>query len=98
MMRTEAPQSRHRYQFDRRTKGAKRVAEITATLIAELGGSPSPAQRLLVDHAATMLLEVERLRAAVVRGEPADLAGMVRLTETAADVMSQLGLGGRSAA
>jgi hypothetical protein len=43
------------------------------------------------------MLEVERLRAAVVRGEPADLANLVRLTETAADVMSQLGLGGRSA-
>jgi hypothetical protein len=55
-------------KLDGRRKEARRLAAITADLVAHVGGQPSAAQSFLIDRAALDILRLEMLDAEMVAG------------------------------
>jgi hypothetical protein len=69
---------------DRRSTWARRHKVLgdafTAELGANLGVDLSTADKALADHAATVAIEAERMKAAQLNGESLDLEDLVRVT------------------
>jgi hypothetical protein len=77
---------------DRRSSWARRHKELTeAYYSTDLGAELSAADRSLVDHAATVAVECERLKARQLNGDIIDLDELVRLTNALTRVRKELG-------
>jgi hypothetical protein len=76
---------------DRRSTWARRHRELADAFAADLGAELSAADRSLVDHAATVALECERLKARQLNDEAIDIDNLVRLTNSLTRVRIELG-------
>jgi hypothetical protein len=65
---------------DRRSTWARRHKALAVTFAADLGGELSSADRSLADHAATVAVEAERMKARQLNGEALNLQDLVRVT------------------
>ena len=57
-------------KLDGRTWEAKLLRQVRADLTAQLGGSPSAAQRALIDQASWLTLHIEQINRNTVGGKP----------------------------
>jgi hypothetical protein len=76
---------------DRRSTWSKRHKELADAFAADLGAELSAADLSLVDHAATVALECERLKARQLNDETIDIDNLVRLTNSLTRVRIELG-------
>jgi hypothetical protein len=76
---------------DRRSTWAKRHKGLPDAYAGDLGTELSAADRSLVDHAATVALECERLKARQLNDEQIDIDNLVRLTNSLTRVRIELG-------
>ncbi|MEF2551324.1 hypothetical protein VQ042_08090 [Aurantimonas sp. A2-1-M11] len=69
------------------------------SLSDELGGEASltEPQRAMVRHAAGVMIQAERMQSAIVRGEPVDAEQLVRLSNTLARMMKDIGVKAQAA-
>jgi hypothetical protein len=88
-----APKKRTRLQRveDRRTAFARRHAELVAGFIADLGPDLPTIDRALIDHAATVALAAEQMKAAQLNDQEIDLEQLVRLTNSLTRIRIELG-------
>lgn len=90
----KAPRSQGpRHPFDRRTSAAKRYAELKRQFTAEAGGQITEAKRATIEQLIGVVMQAEGMTAAIVRGEPVDAEQQVRLANTRARLMRELGIG-----
>ena len=66
-------------RLDGRTYAGKRVAELTAGLLAELGGNQSPLLAMRVRRVAELTTTAEMLRNRALKGESIDIDKLVKL-------------------
>src|SRR6516225_283264 len=66
-------------RLDGRTYAGKRVAELTAGLLAELGGNASPLLAVRVRRVAELTTTAEVLRNRALKGESIDIDRLVKL-------------------
>ncbi len=76
---------------DRRSSWARRHKELAQAFAADLGASLSAADRSIADHAATIAVECERMKAHQLNGDVIDLDELVRLTNALTRVRKELG-------
>jgi hypothetical protein len=76
---------------DRRSTWSRRHKELADAFAADVGIDLSAADRSLVDHAATVAVECERLKARQLNDEPLDIDDLVRLTNSLTRVRIELG-------
>ena len=76
---------------DLRASWARRHKQLADALTADLGAELSEADRSLVDHAATVAVECERMKSKQLNGEAIDLEELVRLTNALTRVRKELG-------
>jgi hypothetical protein len=88
-----SPKARARLQkvADGRSTWARRHRELAAGFAADLGSDPSAIDRALVDHAATVALEAEQMKAAQLNDEAVDIEQLVRLTNSLTRIRIELG-------
>ena len=88
-----SPKARTRLQkvSDGRSTWARRHRQLAAGFAADLGPSLSAIDRALVDHAATVALEAEQMKAAQLNDEDIDIEQLVRLTNSLTRVRIELG-------
>lgn len=82
-----------RHPFDRRTSAAKRFAALVDRFTAEAGGAATEARQATVTELAGVVMASEAMTAAIVRGETVDAEQQVRLANTRARLMRELGIG-----
>ncbi|MGP9818980.1 hypothetical protein ACTZWW_03100 [Salinarimonas sp. NSM] len=87
--RRERRRLRERVVIDRRTRAARRLAELEAAFLADLQ-APSEADRALAKQAAALTVESERLAARIARSEPVDHEQAVRLANAATRALNAL--------
>ncbi len=75
---------------DRRSTWARRHQELADAFAADLGPGCSAADRSLVDHAATVAVECERMKARQLNDQAIDLDELVRLTNALTRVRKEL--------
>jgi hypothetical protein len=76
---------------DLRASWARRHRELADAFAADLGTGLSAADRSIVDHAATVAIACERMKARQLNGEDIDLEELVRLTNALTRVRKELG-------
>jgi hypothetical protein len=76
---------------DGRTAWARRHRELAAGFAADLGSNLSAIDRSLVDHAATIALEAEQMKAAQLNDQAVDIEQLVRLTNSLTRLRVELG-------
>jgi len=76
---------------DRRTTWSRRHKELADAFADDLGPDLSAADRSMVDHAATVAVEAERMKGRQLNGEAIDLDELVRLTNALTRVRKELG-------
>jgi hypothetical protein len=76
--------------IDLRASWARRHKELADALAADLGAGLSAADRSVVDHAATVAVECERMKAGQLNSEAIDLEELVRLTNALTRVRKEL--------
>jgi hypothetical protein len=88
-----SPKARTRLQkvADGRSTWARRHRQLAAGFAADLGPEPSAIDRALVDHAATVALEAEQMKAAQLNDEAVDIEQLVRLTNSLTRLRVELG-------
>jgi hypothetical protein len=88
-----SPKARARLQkvTDGRSTWARRHRQLAAGFAADLGPEPSAIDRALVDHAATVALEAEQMKAAQLNDEAVDIEQLVRLTNSLTRLRIELG-------
>ena len=69
--------------LDGRSAGARRLHDIIAALLADLGGEPTETDRLQVRAVAALTLHAEGLTAAMANGEAVDSDEMTRVANAA---------------
>jgi hypothetical protein len=84
---------------DGRTKEARLVASLRNELIAHVGGSPSVAERMMIDQACELQLRIAKMNREFMRdgGHTADVLGVERQSNRAAPAPEQQGPRPRSA-
>lgn len=84
-----------RHPFDRRTKAARRYAELVAQFTEECGGASAltEAGRASVAQLASVIITAETMQAQIVRGETVDAEQLVRVANLQARLMRFLGIG-----
>jgi hypothetical protein len=90
-MTSPTPRKRLQKIKDRRSAWARRHRELAAGFAADLGSEPSAIDRSLVDHAATVALEAEQMKAAQLNDEEIDIEQLVRLTNSLTRLRIELG-------
>lgn len=87
-------------QVDGRRRSFRRFKELMRAYGDEIGGFAglSAAQAAALRNAAVLQLRAEQLEAAIVRGEPADGAELMRLISTSRRLLASLQAGARPAA
>jgi hypothetical protein len=75
---------------DRRSIWYRRHCELVAAFTADLGNSPSAADRSFADHAATVALACEMLKVRQLNGELINIDDIVRLTNSLTRVRIEL--------
>ncbi len=79
--------------LDGRTRVARRVRELVATFVRDLGGAPSPSQAAAVQNAAASIVLAEDARARRLAGDASvSLADIVRMGNIADRQLRSLGL------
>jgi hypothetical protein len=93
MFTMTAPKQRQRLQKvkDGRTAWARRHRELAAGFAADLGSNLSAIERALLDHAATVALEAEQMKAMQLNDQDIDLDALVRLTNSLTRLRIELG-------
>ena len=76
---------------DRRGTWSRRHRELAEAFANDLGPDLSAADRSLVDHAATVAVECERLKVKRLNDETIDIEQLVRLTNSLTRVRVELG-------
>jgi hypothetical protein len=76
---------------DLRASWARRHRELAAAFASDLGADPSAADHSVVDFAATIAVECERMKASQLNGETVDLDALVRLANALTRVRRELG-------
>jgi hypothetical protein len=76
---------------DRRSTWSRRHRELAEAFANDLGSQLSAADRSLVDHAATVAVECERLKVKQLNDEVIDLEELVRLTNALTRMRVELG-------
>jgi hypothetical protein len=76
---------------DMRASWARRHRALTDAFAADLGDDLSAADRSVVDFAATIAVECERMRVRQINGEAIDLDALVRLANALTRVRRELG-------
>jgi len=80
-------------RFDGRSRTARRVKELAAGYIAQLGGGDVDAATLAaVKKAAELVVVAEKLRGRALRGESIDLSEMVKVQGVADRAVRALGI------
>ncbi|MBC6714698.1 hypothetical protein H9Q09_00670 [Aurantimonas sp. DM33-3] len=84
---------------DGRSASARRFRDLVRSLSDELGGEASltEPQRAMVRHAAGVMIQAERMQSAIVRGETIDAEQLVRLSNTLARMMKDIGVKAQAA-
>ena len=88
-----APKPRKRLQKvqDGRSTWARRHRQLAAGFAADLGPNLSKIDQALADHAATICLEAEQLKARQLNDEEIDVEQLVRLTNSLTRIRIELG-------
>jgi hypothetical protein len=88
-----SPKARTRLQkvVDGRSTWARRHRQLAAGFAADLGPSLSQIDLALVDHAATVALEAEQMKAVQLNDQDIDIDQMVRLTNSLTRLRVELG-------
>jgi hypothetical protein len=88
-----SPKARTRLQkvADGRSTWARRHRQLAAGFAADLGSNLPAIDQALVDHAATVALEAEQMKAAQLNDEAIDLEQLVRLTNSLTRLRVELG-------
>jgi hypothetical protein len=76
---------------DRRSTWSRRHRELAEAFANDLGSQLSAADRSLVDHAATVAVECERLKVKQLNDDAIDLEELVRLTNALTRMRVELG-------
>jgi hypothetical protein len=76
---------------DLRASWARRHRELADAFAADLGPGLSAADRAVVDHAATIAVECERMKASQLNEQAIDLEELTRLTNALTRVRKELG-------
>jgi hypothetical protein len=76
--------------IDGRSREARRLHDIIAELIGDLGASPTPTEHLQIRTIAGLVLHVEQLTASQCRGEPVDTEQLTRAANAAARLLNAL--------
>jgi hypothetical protein len=86
--------SRMLLDVDGRSADARRYRDLCMSFADDLGGAAelSEAQRALVRQAATMVVQSERLQAAVVRGADINLEQLTRIANSTTRILAKLGI------
>jgi hypothetical protein len=81
--------------LDRRTKAARRYAELIRKFTAEYGGDAmlTEASKAMIAQLAGAVIQSEAMQAAIVRGESVDSEQLVRVANLVSRTMRELGLG-----
>jgi hypothetical protein len=79
---------------DGRSSAARRFRDLALSFASELGGESAltEPQKALVRHAAALTIQSEALHASIVRGEPVDSEQLVRVSNTLARTLKDLGI------
>ena len=87
------PKPRNRLQRvkDQRSAWSRRHRQLASGFAADLGFEPSAIDRALLDHAATVALEAEQMKAAQLNDEEIDIEQLVRLTNSLTRLRIELG-------
>jgi hypothetical protein len=88
-----APKLRQRLQrvADKRSTWARRHKQLAAGFAADLGGKLSAIDRSLIDHAATVAVECEQIKAAQLNDQMVNLDDLVRLSNSLTRMRIELG-------
>lgn len=80
--------------LDGRSASARRYRDLSMSLADDLGGAATmtEAQRALVRQAAAMIVQSEKLQAAILRGDIVDSEQLTRLANAATRILSRLGI------
>jgi hypothetical protein len=76
---------------DRRSTWSRRHKELADAFAADLGANLTEADRSVIDFAATVAIEAERMKARQLNGEDVDLDALVRLANALTRVRRELG-------
>ncbi|WP_372422838.1 hypothetical protein [Salinarimonas chemoclinalis] len=79
-----------RVPIDRRTRAARRLAELEAAYLAPLGDDVTEGDRTQARLAATLAVQVERMRERVARGEDVDGEEATRLANATQRALAPL--------
>jgi hypothetical protein len=90
-MTSPKPRKRLQEVRDRRSAWARRHRQLAAGFAADLGFEPSAIDCALLDHAATVALEAEQMKAAQLNDEEIDIEQLVRLTNSLTRLRIELG-------
>lgn len=81
---------------DGRTTEARRYKAICADLATDLGATPSTAEWALIQRAAGLMIQSERIECAIATGGTADVDVYCKLVNSLGRVLTQLGTKRRS--
>ena len=82
---------------DLRASWARRHKELATAFATDLGADLTEADRSVIDFAATVAIEAERIKARQLNGEAIDLDALVRLANALTRVRKELGAKAASA-
>lgn len=90
-MTSPKPRKRLQKVRNRRSAWARRHRQLAAGFAADLGFEPSAINSAFLDHAATVALEAEQMKAAQLNDEEIDIEQLVRLTNSLTRLRIELG-------
>jgi hypothetical protein len=90
-MTSPKPRKRLQKVKDQRSSWSRRHRQLAAGFAADLGFEPSAIDRALLDHAATVALEAEQMKAEQLNDEEIDIEQLVRLTNSLTRLRIELG-------
>jgi hypothetical protein len=90
-----AEHTRRFTNIDKRTRAWRRRAELIALFSKQLGAEMTEPQRLDIERLSDLVLIAETKRAAMLKGEPVNIAELTKLENSISRLKWSLGLGRR---